>query len=374
MIELAKSRIIIEGEIFELRRTVNQLNLAINGFEEIELAEKAEQQTAKSWSTWILSPLYKKAVDTPEEKERKANERLQRLHAKDMKQRASVLTQAKLMECEKRLRERKEQSRVEDTRDDAKIFRLEESLRLKRESAEAERQQAKWEADQKLWREKYEKEKVERAAREKARKAQEEKERLAREAKERARKAQLEKERIEREKAEKARQAREAAEKKAREKQEREIMHKARADQITRMRKEDELKGIFRDSYEKLVAKEPVRDGLGFILYFPTHGYEKQTVPQTVPQPVSYTRLACSHAGWWDKVNTHGTCEECDGFRRNYYLQCPGCKMKACPQCQAKLRPRGYNETRRPRQSRAYPTQATSRLYDEDYSHADDYF
>lgn len=52
----------------------------------------------------------------------------------------------------------------------------------------------------------------------------------------------------------------------------------------------------------------------------------------------AYT-LTCRHDGWWLKVQGRTACPECDEIW-TYLLQCPGCKMKACPRCQAAKRPR----------------------------------
>lgn len=50
-------------------------------------------------------------------------------------------------------------------------------------------------------------------------------------------------------------------------------------------------------------------------------------------------RSICRHDGWWGKVQGRTACPEClDTW--TYLLQCPGCEMKACPRCQAILRPR----------------------------------
>ncbi|KAH8600702.1 hypothetical protein B0O99DRAFT_589597 [Bisporella sp. PMI_857] len=371
--EFAKSKLIIEGEIFQLRRTFNQLASTIRAFEEIERAEEAEEAVANSWSAWAFSPLFKRAVETPEEKQQKANDRLQRLHAKSFKQRSSVSTQAKLFECENKLREREQQLRVENSKDDAKIIRLEQSLRMKKEKEQQERQRAEREAAEKQWREYLEREKAEREAREKARKAQEEKERVEREARERARKAQEERERIERErkaekerKARKAQEAKVAAEKEARDTKQREMARKARADQIERMRKEDELRGIFNKSYESSVSKEPIRDGSGHILYFPTTGSSHASA-STRNGPILAVN-ACSHAGWWDKIHESGNCEDCGEYRRHYRLQCPSCEMKACPACQSILRTRSYPHSATPRKHRGSTTQPQSgKTHDEYY-------
>lgn len=47
----------------------------------------------------------------------------------------------------------------------------------------------------------------------------------------------------------------------------------------------------------------------------------------------------CHHDGWWPKVQGRTACPECCEIW-TYLLQCPGCNMKACPRCQAAIRPR----------------------------------
>jgi len=47
----------------------------------------------------------------------------------------------------------------------------------------------------------------------------------------------------------------------------------------------------------------------------------------------------CGHGGWWPKVQGRAACPECYESW-TYLLQCPGCRMKACPKCQAAIRPR----------------------------------
>ncbi|PQE06064.1 hypothetical protein CJF30_00005023 [Rutstroemia sp. NJR-2017a BBW] len=41
----------------------------------------------------------------------------------------------------------------------------------------------------------------------------------------------------------------------------------------------------------------------------------------------------CLHGGWWPKVQGRMACPKCSESW-TYMLQCPGCKMKACPRCQ----------------------------------------
>lgn len=52
----------------------------------------------------------------------------------------------------------------------------------------------------------------------------------------------------------------------------------------------------------------------------------------------AYTSL-CRHDGWWPKEQGRMACPECYQVW-TYLLRCPGCEMKACPKCQAAIRPR----------------------------------
>jgi hypothetical protein len=54
----------------------------------------------------------------------------------------------------------------------------------------------------------------------------------------------------------------------------------------------------------------------------------------------------CRHDGWWPKVEGRAACPECYQSW-TYLLQCPGCKIKACPKCQAAIRPRTPRNTTR---------------------------
>ncbi|KAI9712911.1 MAG: hypothetical protein M1812_006780 [Candelaria pacifica] len=72
-----------------------------------------------------------------------------------------------------------------------------------------------------------------------------------------------------------------------------------------------------------------------------TRRYREQHARFNLPE--ERTRQAytptCHHDGWWPKVQGRTACPECDEIW-TYLLQCPGCKMKACPRCQAAIRPR----------------------------------
>jgi len=113
--------------------------------EDIEQEENAKKEVAKSWSTWIPSLFNSEAVVTPEEKKKKINERIGRVHAKSIKQHACVLTQEKPNEYERDLYAQKERLRAEDSKDDAMILHLEQLLKIKEEKDQAHSQRAQWE-------------------------------------------------------------------------------------------------------------------------------------------------------------------------------------------------------------------------------------
>ena len=118
----------------------------------------------------------------------------------------------------------------------------------------------------------------------------------------------LERERVERERMEKERVAKEKAER------------EARAAESARQA-------------EYLRSQHRRQDGF----YYPYFSDRRSSAHQA-----HTSSSACVHRGWWDTVQypTRTACPRCrDSW--NYLLQCPGCKMKACPKCQSELRPSG---------------------------------
>ncbi|KAI0537201.1 DnaJ domain-containing protein [Xylaria digitata] len=62
-------------------------------------------------------------------------------------------------------------------------------------------------------------------------------------------------------------------------------------------------------------------------------------------EPYFSAARACVHDGWWPKVQGRRACPQCHDTW-NYLLECPGCKMEACPKCQSTIRPRRRNINR----------------------------
>lgn len=63
---------------------------------------------------------------------------------------------------------------------------------------------------------------------------------------------------------------------------------------------------------------------------------ERQRVMEEVRRRQTVPSM-CIHKGWWEKVQGRIACPECQDIW-TYLLQCPSCKMKACPKCQADIR------------------------------------
>ncbi|XMA10407.1 hypothetical protein WAI453_003198 [Rhynchosporium graminicola] len=65
----------IDSSIFELQRDIRRLQQDIKSLDEIVASEIAEEAQKNSWGAWLLSPIYKRAEDSEEEKARKDRKR-----------------------------------------------------------------------------------------------------------------------------------------------------------------------------------------------------------------------------------------------------------------------------------------------------------
>jgi curved DNA-binding protein CbpA len=89
-----------ESSIFEIKREIRRLEQDIKDLDSILAAEAAAETQKNSWSTWLLSPVYKKAEDSNEEKARKDRARQERRIEKDMKERRLDANKARLKTTE----------------------------------------------------------------------------------------------------------------------------------------------------------------------------------------------------------------------------------------------------------------------------------
>ena len=253
--------------------------------ETIAAAEAAAEAQKNSWGTWILSPLYKKAEETEEEKARKDRARQERRIEKDLKERRLDLKKAELKKEEGLLATAKKEVDTANLIDDGKIQVLQNRIWAREAKEREERARVERERLAKIWQEQ-----------------QEQQEKLERERLARFQKQQQE-QREQREKRE-----REAAE----------ALRKRQAEQ----RKRDEEEAKKRQKSMDDTFKNP----------------HKQKPHVKPPKPSTHTSTWCRHEGWWPKVQGRKPCPEC-GDIWTYLLQCPGCNMEACPKCQSTIRP-----------------------------------
>ncbi|PQE13476.1 hypothetical protein CJF32_00005384 [Rutstroemia sp. NJR-2017a WRK4] len=241
-------------------------------------AEAAEEAWKNGWTSWLLSPIQKKPVDSDEEKARKDRMRQERKLEKDMKERRLDWKETDLSKEESLLRNAQAEVDTADLADDRKIQVIQDRIRA-RETKERE------------MRERVEREKRERE-RKKQREQQEQREKVEREKRERERKKQREQQ-----------EQREKREREAREVMLKKLAEERAAEQKREVERARMRQKIIDDNAE--IARQ--------------------------------RRANCRHAGWWPKVEGRTSCPECSESW-SYLLQCPGCEMQACPKCQYDIR------------------------------------
>ena len=279
-----------DTSMFQLQRGIWQLEREIKGLKIIIDAEAATEAQKNSWTAWLMSPISKKAEDTEEEKARKDRWRQESRIEKDMKERRLALTKADLKREQGLLGKAKEEIDAADLADERKIQMLQAKIRAREAWEREEREKEERERMVKIWKQ----QKEQREQREKAER--------------------------EREKAEQERMAKirkqQQAQREQREKEAAEALRKKLAEQRAAEQKRHE---------------EATRKWQEFINN-ETGKYERSTHRQAYSS-------TCRHDGWWSKVQGRTACPKCYEIW-TYLLQCPGCKMKACPKCQATIRPR----------------------------------
>jgi hypothetical protein len=269
-----------DASILEMQKHIRELEQAIKNLKSIAAAEAAAEAYKKSWGAWLLSPIYKQAEDTEEQKARKDREKQERRIEKDMKERRLMLKKEGLSQEQSRLRKAKEEADAAILIDENKI-RIIKVMQMAREA-----------------RERQERDRVERERIEQILKQQQEQwEKQQREAAETLRKRQAEQRAAE----ERRQAALLAAQQALRQEQARKL--------------QEELKRSERQ------WKQHVH-----------YDYSEYKIPP-VPE------ISCDHDGWWPKVQGRTACPTCSEVW-TYLLECPGCTMKACPRCQSAIRPR----------------------------------
>ncbi len=216
-----------------------------------------------------------------------------------MKERRLLLRKADLKREEDRSRKAKEEIDAADLGDEGKIRGIQARIRAREYQKMQEREEAEREKEAKIRKQR-----------------QENREKWEREAAEALRKRQAEKR---------------AAEQKRQEEETRKWQEKRAAEQ---KRREEETRKWQKNINDK------------------SRKYREQYTHPNLPE--GSTRQAytstCRHDGWWSKVQGLTACPKCDEVW-TYLLQCPGCIIKACPRCQAAVRPRISRNTARTNRS-----------------------
>ncbi|KAI0140422.1 DnaJ domain-containing protein [Xylariaceae sp. FL1272] len=234
-----------ESAIFKLQMVIRRVDREMQDLSSIIAADAAEQSWERSWGAWILSPIYRKAEATEDEKETKEKQRQERIIQRDMKERRLDSAREECRKREIQLDSAGKEVETADMIDDAKIRSLQHQIRRRDDR--------------------------ERGAKEKAKREEEQ-----------------------------------------------------------RIRKQQQEQREKRNRW--------ARANMDGIIY-------------TTPEG-----LLCTHGDWWQEIRRRAPCSKCSDVW-TYLLECPGCKMKACPKCKTLVCARWGG--RRPASSRTRPTPAS---------------
>lgn len=278
--------------IARLQKDIQSLKQSIELLKKNDAMEDAEEARKNGWGAWLLSPLIKREVVSEDEKERKDRSRQERKIEMNLKERRIEAKSAELDKEKDLLRAAQRKVELEDQIDDGKLRMIEDKMKAKEQRQADER--ARIYRERMAEARKAEQKERDRKAAEELRKREEEMMRYKAE-----RQAALEK--LRREEAEQR-----AAAQKRREEQER------------------QWKNAFDDRNE-------------WNNHYNLSGHDDDffAARETLHEP-----LDCRHGGWWSKIQGRDNCPRCSESW-TYLLQCPtrGCRMKACPKCQADIRP-----------------------------------
>ena len=117
----------------------------------IAAAEVAEEAQKNSWGTWLLSPIYKKADESEEEKSRKGRQMQERRIEKDMKERWLVLKTAEYRKQESLFREAQKEVDAANLVDTGKIGALQAKIQARASQERQERERVEREQMARIW-------------------------------------------------------------------------------------------------------------------------------------------------------------------------------------------------------------------------------
>jgi len=282
-----------EDGILAITTRIHQLKEAIRDLDLRRKAEEAETLNAavngNGWSTWLQSPLSKKPrAESAKEKQQKMKERIDRLHTRTFKEKKLQKSELDLRDKKKVLERIRVGFHAANANDDDLTSEVEERIRLRRVRAQQKKDT----------------------------------ERKVAEAQERAEHENLKqrmKQRSEREEKERAREKEEAGE---------------GVESNSEQRSKD--KGAKKQQQKEDSQKTPSESK-------PRNNRAGSQRPNHAAAAASAStarsaRGLCVHTGCWLRIEGSIACGYC--YKNyDYLLQCPDCKMDACPACQQTLRP-----------------------------------
>ncbi|ATZ46733.1 hypothetical protein BCIN_02g01040 [Botrytis cinerea B05.10] len=289
-----------ESVISRLQKDIQSLKQSIELLKKNDAIEDVEEAWRNGWGAWLLSPVIKRAVVSEDEKERKDRSRQERKIEMNLKERRIEAKSTELDKEKALLLTAQREVELADQVDDGKIRMIEEKIKAEEQRQADER--ARVYRERMAEARKKEQEERDRKAAEDMRKREEELRTYQEEMMKR--KAEL--------------QA--AIEKSRKEEAKRRAAAQKHQEERDRQWKNDiDDKNKWNSRYD-----------------FSGHDDDFFASGETLHEP-----LNCRHGGWWSKIEGRDNCPRCYESW-TYLLKCPtwGCRMKACPKCQADIRPR----------------------------------
>ncbi|MCJ1247316.1 hypothetical protein MMC30_004530 [Trapelia coarctata] len=290
-----------ERDMFEMNRVIRRLAADLKRLQDLDEEEARKEREKNSWWAFFSSPIYGKAEEPEGQKQKREDDRLQRLYSKKIKGMELKQKEAELKIKKDAWLEVHEEVEGEREREEA-AARLREAQRqeqLGKEEAARKRVEEEQLRERLAKQAQMRREQEVRAAKA-AREAEEARERMRRAAAEERRKADIEERARAARRAEKARKAEEA-----------------------------------REAEEARKAQE---------------AWERWLKPSVTSKSSSHTSTSnCRHAGWWTKLEGSHTCGNCHSVQRRFAFKCPGCSMIACASCRQTLKGGRRGNSYRPR-------------------------
>ena len=123
---------------------------------DIAAAVGAEEAWSKSWKAWLLSPVYKQAQLTDEDKARKERENQERRIEIDMKERRLEAKKKELEKQESLLKSGQAEIDTADRTDDLRVRKLQDVIDARLAREREAREKAQYEEKARIWRQKQE--------------------------------------------------------------------------------------------------------------------------------------------------------------------------------------------------------------------------